>query len=157
MSLTLHANHLQAIQAHADRTYPEECCGLLLGTIAADAAKVVHVVYETSNAWDQDAATPLDDQQDFTKARRYWIKPEDMLAAMREARQRHLDIIGIYHSHPDHPAIPSECDRAIAWSQYSYLIVSVKQGTAIDCRSWMLNEYHQFEPEVIQLAALARM
>jgi proteasome lid subunit RPN8/RPN11 len=147
---------LQAIQAHADRTYPEECCGLLLGTIAADE-KVVHEVYTTPNAWDQDVATVLNDREGLTKTRRYWIAPEDSLAAMREAHQRDLDIIGIYHSHPDHPAIPSECDRAIAWSQYSYLIVSVEQGTAIDCRSWILNEQHQFDPETIQLAALARM
>ncbi|XGV97081.1 MAG: Mov34/MPN/PAD-1 family protein [Leptolyngbya sp. BL-A-14] len=156
MSLTLHADHLQAIQAHANRTYPEECCGLLLGTIAVDA-KVVHDVYSVSNAWDQEAATVVNDQEGLTKTRRYWIAPEEMLTAMRAARQRNLDIIGIYHSHPDHPAVPSECDRAIAWSQYSYLIVSVEQGNTADYRSWMLNEHRQFEPEVIQLAEMARM
>ena len=156
MSLTLHAEHLQAIYAHADRTYPEECCGLLLGTIAADE-KVVHEVYATPNAWDHDAASLLNDAEGLTKTRRYWIAPEDMLAAMREARQRNLGMIGVYHSHPDYPAIPSECDRAIAWSHYSYLIVSVEHGAAIDARSWTLNEQHQFDPELIQLAALARM
>lgn len=153
MSLTLHADHLQAIYAHAERTYPEECCGLLLGTIATDA-RVVQAVYAVPNAWD--AANTLNDQA-FTKTRRYAIAPEAMLAAMREARQRDLDIIGIYHSHPDHPAEPSECDRALAWSQYSYLIVSVEQGTASDRRSWALNEQHQFEPEALQLAEVARM
>lgn len=156
MSLTLHADHLQAIHAHVDRTYPEECCGLLLGTIDADK-KVVHRVYEVSNAWDQEAANVLNNSEGFTKTRRYWIAPEDMLAAMREARHRSLDVIGVYHSHPDHPAVPSECDRTIAWSQYSYLIVSVEQGTTKDCRSWTLNDHHQFEPEDIQPAALARM
>lgn len=156
MSLTLHAEHLQAIYAHAERTYPEECCGLLLGTIAADA-KVVHDVYAVPNAWDTDAAKELNDNTAFTKTRRYWIAPEAMLAGMREARQHKLDIIGIYHSHPDHPAVPSECDRALAWSQYSYLIVSVEHGTASDRRSWTLNEQHQFEPEALQLAEVARM
>ncbi|HEY9653857.1 MAG TPA: Mov34/MPN/PAD-1 family protein, partial [Crinalium sp.] len=71
MSLTLHAEHLQAIYAHAERTYPEECCGLLLGTIAADA-KVVHDVYAVSNAWDTDAANALHDNAALTKTRRYW-------------------------------------------------------------------------------------
>ncbi|PSB29415.1 Mov34/MPN/PAD-1 family protein [Stenomitos frigidus] len=156
MSLTLHADHLQAVKAHAARTYPEECCGLLLGTIAADQ-KAVHDVYEVSNLWTVDAANELNDNTALTKTRRYWIAPEDMLAGMREARRRSLEIIGIYHSHPDYPAIPSECDRALAWSQYSYLIVSVEQGTAKDCRSWTLNDQQSFEPEVIQLAETARM
>ena len=156
MSLTLHAEHLQAIYAYAERTYPEECCGLLLGTIAADAS-VVHDVYAVPNAWDTEAANELNENVSFTKTRRYWIAPEDMLAGMREARQRNLGIIGIYHSHPDYPAEPSECDRALAWSQYSYLIVSVEQGTANNHRSWTLNEQHQFEPEALQLAEAARM
>ncbi|MBW4579062.1 MAG: M67 family metallopeptidase [Tildeniella nuda ZEHNDER 1965/U140] len=156
MSLTLPADRLQAIHAHAERTYPEECCGLLLGTIAADK-RVVHDVYEVLNAWDTDAAHQLNDNAAFTKTRRYWIAPEDMLAGMREARRRNLEIIGIYHSHPDYPAVPSECDRAIAWSQYSYLIVSVEQGIAKDVRSWTLNEQHLFESEAIQIAETARM
>jgi proteasome lid subunit RPN8/RPN11 len=156
VSLTLPADRLQAIHAHAERTYPEECCGLLLGTIAADQ-RVVHDVYEVPNAWDTDAAKELNDHTAFTKTRRYWIAPDEMLAGMREARRRNLDIIGIYHSHPDYPALPSECDRALAWSQYSYLIVSVEQGTAKDCRSWALNDQQLFASEDLQLAAMARM
>ncbi|XHX80264.1 MAG: Mov34/MPN/PAD-1 family protein [Stenomitos frigidus ULC029] len=156
MSLTLHAEHLQAIHAHAERTYPEECCGLLLGTIAADQ-RVVHDVYAVLNAWDTDAAKELHDNAAFTKTRRYWIAPEAMLAGMREARRRNLEIIGIYHSHPDYPAIPSECDRALAWSQYSYLIVSVEHGNAKDCHSWTLNDQHLFESETIAIAETARM
>ncbi len=156
MSLTLHAAHLQAIYDHAERTYPEECCGLLLGTIATDE-RVVHDVYEVPNAWDADAAKELSDTVALTKTRRYSIAPEAMLAGMREARRRNLDIIGIYHSHPDYPAIPSECDRALAWSQYSYLIISVEQGTAKDCRSWTLNDQHLFESEAIAIAETARM
>lgn len=156
MSLTLPADHLQAIHAHAERTYPEECCGLLLGTIATDK-RVVHDVYEVPNAWDTDAAKELDHNTAFTKARRYWIAPEDMLAGMREARRRGLEIIGVYHSHPDYPAVPSECDRTLAWSQYSYLIVSVEQGIAKDCRSWTLNDQHLFEQENVAIAETARM
>ncbi len=155
MSLNLHTNHLQAIQAHAERTYPDECCGLLLGTLTADES-TVRDVCDAPNAWDRESATELNNQG-FTKARRYGIAPEVMLSVMREARRRHLEIIGVYHSHPDYPAVPSECDRLLAWSQYSYLIVSVEQGTAKDCRSWTLNEQHQFEPEDIQMAEPSRM
>jgi proteasome lid subunit RPN8/RPN11 len=81
-----------------------------------------------------------------------------MLKAQKDARDseallrsadRNLDIIGIYHSHPDHPAVPSEFDRAIAWSQYSYIIVSVQQGKACDLKSWSLDDDHQFQPEEI--------
>lgn len=156
MSLTLYVHHLQAIQAHAERTYPEECCGLLLGTIATDK-RVVHQVYAVPNAWDQEAANVLNEPESFTKTRRYWIAPETMLAGMREARCRNLDVIGIYHSHPDYPATPSECDRAFAWSQYSYLIVSVEQGSANDCCSWTLNDQHFFAPESMAIAEPARM
>jgi proteasome lid subunit RPN8/RPN11 len=70
-----------------------------------------------------------------------------MLKAQKQARDRNLDIIGIYHSHPDHPAVPSEFDRAIAWQQYSYIIVSVQQGKACDLKNWSLDDDHQFQPE----------
>lgn len=156
MSLTLHAEHLRVVHTHAERTYPEECCGLLLGRIAL-GERVVHDVYEVPNAWDADAANELHDDAAFTKARRYWIAPEAMLAGMREARRRNLKIIGIYHSHPDYPAVPSECDRTLAWSLYSYLIISVDQGIAKDYRSWTLNEQHLFESERIAIAETARM
>jgi proteasome lid subunit RPN8/RPN11 len=69
------------------------------------------------------------------------------LRVQKQARDRELDIIGIYHSHPDHPAIPSEFDRAIAWHHYSYIIISVQQGIASDLRSWTLDPHHQFQPE----------
>lgn len=97
-------------------------------------------VKATNNGWN-------DDRSDFTKKRRYEIAPEEMLAAMKEARSRNLDIIGIYHSHPDHPAIPSECDRAAAWSCYSYAIVSVLKGESVEVRSWSLDDQQVFQAE----------
>jgi proteasome lid subunit RPN8/RPN11 len=81
---------------------------------------------------------------------RYWIDPADLLHAQKQARERGLQIIGVYHSHPDHPAIPSETDRQLAWAEYSYLIVSVQAGKAVEARSWQLNPERQFEAERLQ-------
>lgn len=137
--LRLNAQHIMSIRAHAERTYPEECCGLLLGK-SDPTGKTVMEVKATKNGWN-------DDQSDLTKMRRYEIAPAEMLAVMQEARSHNLEIIGIYHSHPNHPAIPSECDRAAAWSQYSYAIVSVLNGTSADLQSWSLDDRQVFQPE----------
>ncbi|MBN8564029.1 MAG: M67 family metallopeptidase [Leptolyngbya sp. UWPOB_LEPTO1] len=139
MILRLNAQHIMSIRAHAERTYPEECCGLLLGK-SDPTGKTVMEVKATKNGWN-------DDQNDLTKMRRYEIAPAEMLAVMQEARSHNLEIIGIYHSHPNHPAIPSECDRAAAWSQYSYAIVSVLNGTSADLQSWSLDDRQVFQPE----------
>jgi len=77
-----------------------------------------------------------------------------MFKAQKDARDRNLDIIGIFHSHPDHPAVPSEFDRAIAWQQYSYIIVSVQQGKAWELKSWSLDDNHQFQPEELLTVSL---
>jgi proteasome lid subunit RPN8/RPN11 len=140
--LQLAHHHLQTIHAHAASTYPEECCGLLLGTLD-QTSKTVVAVQTLENSWtaDLDAA-----DLHLTKARRYAIAPADWLAAMRSSRDR-LDIIGIYHSHPDQPAVPSECDRQLAWPQYSYLIAAVHQGQVTAALSWCLDDDYQFQPE----------
>ncbi|UBF25919.1 M67 family metallopeptidase [Kovacikia minuta CCNUW1] len=156
MALILSSDHLQAIKIQAEGTYPEECCGLLLGRVATKD-KIVVDVWETKNAWDAQVAADLSDESLLTKTERYWIAPEEMLAGMRDARHRNLEVIGIYHSHTDHPAVPSECDRRLAWSQYSYLIISVNQGKAGASQSWMLDRHHQFQSEAIQIQSDARM
>ena len=106
----------------------------------------------TENAWSTEAAefqTIDDSVEGFNKRRHYAIAPKVMLLAQREARSSHLDIIGIYHSHPDTGATPSEFDRAYAWHQYSYVIVSVQNGKACELLSWSLDDNHQFQPEEI--------
>lgn len=119
--------------------------------------KQVIEVRSVENAWDETAALDLqardlDDELPRSKSHRYWVNPQEMLIVMREARSCGLEIIGIYHSHPDQAAVPSECDRRLAWQHYSYAIISVQQGTAQDLQSWCLNETHQFQPEAIELA-----
>lgn len=154
MALKLYADHLKLIQAHAESTYPNECCGLLLGTIKPSCGlldKTLADVRSTDNAWGSKPNDLVSFDSDLTKTRRerYWIAPEDLLANQRSARDRGLEIIGVYHSHPDHPAIPSKLDRDLAWPQYSYLIVSVQNGTSQDLTNWVLDDNHKFQPEEI--------
>ncbi len=87
-----------------------------------------------------------------TKRRRYSISPEDMLRTQRQAREQGLSIIGVYHSHPDHEAVPSECDRALAWPEYAYVIASVRSGHAVDVQNWALDSAHQFQPEAMRIS-----
>jgi proteasome lid subunit RPN8/RPN11 len=120
---------LRAIHAHAERTYPHECCGALLGVVAADDARAVVALHETDNRRDASAA-----------ARRFLITPDDYLFIERAARAQSLDVLGFYHSHPDHPARPSDYDREHALPWYSYVIVSVHAGRAGGTTSWILDD-----------------
>ena len=135
MSLTISPTLLDEIREYGRASYPHECCGLLLGnsnhtTKAATALRPV-----------------LNRRQD-TPQNRYLIAPEDWLAAERETRKLGLDIIGVYHSHPDHPARPSEFDREHAFPFYSYIIVSVASGEAAELTSWTLrDDRSEFDPE----------
>ncbi|MFB2892129.1 Mov34/MPN/PAD-1 family protein [Aerosakkonemataceae cyanobacterium BLCC-F50] len=141
------AEHLQTICTHAERTYPEECCGIVLGKIG-DGEKTVVEVWETLNAWEEEKWAEFPASGGVRgKERTFAIAPLDIIKAQKAARDRQLQIVGFYHSHPDHRAIPSEMDRAIAWAVYSYIIVSVSKGKAHEVRSWCLDEAHQFQEE----------
>jgi proteasome lid subunit RPN8/RPN11 len=151
MTLQLSTPQLQLLTTHATRTYPEECCGLLLG-VHDRPHKQVLKIWETLNAWTPEVGAELNRiiaKQGTGKRDRFWIDPQELMNAQRYARDHQMNIIGIYHSHPDHPAIPSESDRLLAWSGYSYLILSVQAGIVADHRSWTLNETQQFQPEEI--------
>lgn len=149
--LNLSTDQLQMICQHAQATYPEEGCGLLLGTIY-QGAKTVREVWQTENDWTPEFAAELPGSlQPGSKRNRFRIAPEVMLHAQKVARERALKIIGIYHSHPNGQPIPSEFDRAIAWQEYSYLIVALTVKQDPQVRSWILNEQHTFEPEVISI------
>jgi proteasome lid subunit RPN8/RPN11 len=126
------------IFTHAESTYPEECCGLLLGKITETQVQVI-TIQATENDWSGN------------KRNRFSIAPEVLLQSQKSARETQLEIIGIYHSHPDHPAIPSETDRQLAWSGYTYLIVSVISGKAIDLQAWQLDDCEQFQPVTIKI------
>ncbi|WP_414528651.1 Mov34/MPN/PAD-1 family protein [Nodularia chucula] len=140
---------LQIICNHAESTYPEECCGLILGYLGRDGKTVIDII-PTENAWNTQAEDFPGEYKVQTTRSRYAIAPQVMLQAQKTARERSLNIIGIYHSHPDNSATPSECDRLYAWEEYSYIIVSVQNGKATTVKSWTLDHHHQFQPESIE-------
>lgn len=96
-------------------------------------------------------------REDGARHNRYLITPEDMLRGEREAEHRNLSIIGIFHSHPDHPSQPSEFDREYALPWYSYLITRIENGQALESRCWRLMEDRSgFDPEEIQVFPVGR-
>jgi proteasome lid subunit RPN8/RPN11 len=127
----------RAIEEHAEQTYPQECCGALLGQESEGRRLVSSVL-------------PIDNVVDENAARRYLINPEGLLKAEKTARQQGVDVIGIYHSHPDHPSQASEFDREHAWPNWSYVILSVREGVARQLQSWRLrDDRSQFDEEVV--------
>jgi proteasome lid subunit RPN8/RPN11 len=145
--------HLQIINIHAEKTYPDECCGLILGYISNGVKTVVEVI-PTENVWNRERGNFSENQEEYSTRRRYAIAPFFMLQIQKEARNRNLNIIGIFHSHPDYPAIPSEWDRIYAWAEYSYIIVSVVQGKAGELNSFSLDDHHQFKREIIEVLSI---
>jgi proteasome lid subunit RPN8/RPN11 len=127
----------QRLRAHVESTYPEEGCGLLLGKFT-ETDGIAIALLETENAYPGD------------RKKHFEIAPEVMLQAQKSARERDLEIIGVYHSHPEHPAIPSAIDRQLAWPQYFYLIVAVDSGKAIDLRAWRLDDDGNFPEEAFE-------
>jgi proteasome lid subunit RPN8/RPN11 len=116
--------------------YPLETCGLLVGQQLNDHVEVSRVVQA----------------QNLNKERahdRYELAPQDFIAADTEAQKAGLEIVGVWHSHPDHPARPSETDRESAWEGWSYLILAVKHDGVHDLRSWRLASA-QFVEESIE-------
>lgn len=151
--LTVRPLQLQTLKDQGEQTYAQECCGLLIGYSSFEDGiwhRTVQTIKPTQNVWNEQ--TDLPNAEGLSTTRRYSIVPEELLRAQKVARTQGCDIIGVYHSHPDHPAVPSECDRKWAWPQYSYIILSVQQGIACDVRSWILDEHGQFQPEPLIVA-----
>ena len=122
---------LEAIRRHAAREYPRECCGLLVGRVEdGGRRRVVVEARAVENAWAEGGE----------QTHRMRITPLDYARAEREAAARDLGVVGNYHSHPDHPAVPSEFDlkHLAPWPGMSCVVVSVGEGGARDLRSWEL-------------------
>lgn len=143
MALTLKNGHLDAIRAHGCRDYPSECCGMLLGRTDGDAKQVTEVVPLANlrhNPTRAQQLLPLEDQKKETDKNRFLIDPLEQLRVEKDARKRAFDVLGYYHSHPDHPARPSIYDRDHAWPWYSYVIIAIEQGAPKELTSWVLAE-----------------
>lgn len=147
------ALQLQQIKSHAELIYPNECCGLLLGKITQQGSILVEV-RPTENSWNDQIGEDLFTQTGTTRDR-FYIAPEVLLQVQKETRARQLIIIGVYHSHPDHLAIPSRMDQEIAWAEYSYIIVALNHGVATDLKCWKLDQDHQFQAEEIVLTEIS--
>src|SRR5256886_17035585 len=142
----------EKIRAHGAETYPHECCGALLGrdsglVVGRDARKDLQTPSREILQ-----LFPLVNRRDDSPRNRFSVTAEDGLAAEKSARERGLEVVGWYHSPPDHPARPSEYDRDHAWPWYSYIIVSVQNGVPQDMTSWRLNDDRaEFSPEGIEI------
>ena len=140
---------LDQLRRHGEKTYPHECCGVLLGEADGDGVRVVRDTVPCQN-------TRIDSPQN-----RYHIDPRELVRIQREARERELDIIGFYHSHPDHPARWSATDLAEAhWIGCSYVITSVEHGRATETNSFELTgeeETKQFMDEEITVDSGAKI
>jgi proteasome lid subunit RPN8/RPN11 len=119
---------LERIQSQGEAAYPEEGAGLMLGEISQDLRQVTEIL------------TLPNVREDTARHNRYLLSPEDYLKGEAEASRLSLDVLGVFHSHPDHPNQPSEFDRQWAWPNFSYLITSVMMGKALDSRAWRLTE-----------------
>ena len=115
------------IEYHGEQTYPEECCGMMLGF----SDQGIHSI---------ESVIPIDNSQSDNRKRRFLITPEQYRHAEQLADKWKMELLGFYHSHPDHPAAPStfDTDHALPW--FSYIIVSVGHGKAAAMTAWLLNE-----------------
>jgi len=137
--LNLFSEHEKIIRAEGENAYPNECCGILIGEVDGSGVKTVKYTEAIRNA-----------REDGEQYHRFLITPEEMMQAERNARKRKQDVIGFYHSHPDHPAMPSDYDKEHALPFYSYIIVSVMQGKSKELTSWELTaDRKKFESENI--------
>lgn len=138
MTLRLSGVLVEEIRREGAGAYPAECCGVLAGRVgeSKDVVRLVPVVNRRTD-----------------DPRRYLISPDDLLRITLELRRSALEVLGYYHSHPDHPAAPSEFDSQNAWPWYSYVIVRVDRGRATEVTSWVLEDdcsaMHQESLEVL--------
>lgn len=134
MSLILERSHVDAIREQGREGYPFEICGFLLGESRGDERRVVKLL-------------PAVNEHADSPRNRYVIPPEAYLEAERTAEREGIEVVGFYHSHPDAPARPSEFDRTHALPGVSYVIVSVRDGSPQDVRSFSLSADHERFPE----------
>ena len=128
MTLDIKYSILKEIHAHGESAYPEEGAGLLLGELNNGSKRVTQIL------------NLINTREETARRNRYLLGPEDYAHGEEEAERLGLEVLGVFHSHPDHPNVPSEFDRDWAWPWFSYLITSVRPQMAMESRSWRLAE-----------------
>ena len=137
MALKISEAAAQVMQQDAEKAYPNECCGFFYGKEESD-----RLIQE---------AVPVQNSKEGDQRRRFEISPLDYMKAERYAAEQGVSLLGVYHSHPDHPAHPSEHDLKQAVPYFSYIIYSVQQGKMANVTSWRLKEEEKaFEEESIE-------
>ncbi|MBN2149488.1 MAG: M67 family metallopeptidase [Anaerolineales bacterium] len=138
--IALSADILHQIHVNGEAAYPEEGAGLLLGKSDGES-KIVNAILPLANS-----------REDAARHNRYLLTAEDYLRGEQEAARLGMDVLGVFHSHPDHPNRPSEFDREWAMPWFSYIITSVMQGRATESKSWLLAEDRShFAEEAIEM------
>lgn len=142
----------ERIRRHGAETFPFECCGALLGRDSAFTENGGSNQQSPEPPREVVELFPLVNRRDDSPRNRFAVTAEDVRDAEKAALQLGLDVVGWYHSHPDHPARPSGFDREHAWPWYSYVIVSVMSGAPAEMTSWRLNDDRQdYSPENIEI------
>jgi len=136
-SIEISAIAERVIREDAEVAYPDECCGFVYGKIQ-DSKRLIQ------------KAIPVLNSKEGDKKRRFEISALEYMRAEQNALDLGLDLLGVYHSHPEHPAQPSEHDRVQAMPFFSYLIVSVKSAKSAELNSFQLNDDRQFKQEILQ-------
>ena len=131
---------LAQIAAEGEKSYPNECCGFIIGELVNAEHKTACRVIPCENEFSEDE-----------QFHRFLIEPKEMLKVQRNAAKEGLDIVGFYHSHPDCRAVPSEYDRAHALPVYSYMITSTIKGKCAETLCWTLDENNAFQSEEINI------
>jgi proteasome lid subunit RPN8/RPN11 len=126
MTLRLPGALADEIRRHGEAAYPAECCGAMVGRVDGAAKEVLRLSPAVNRRTDD--------------PHRYLIAPDDLRQLQREVREAGQEIVGYYHSHPDHPARPSAFDAEHAWPWYSYLIVRIDRGRGADMACWVLDD-----------------
>jgi proteasome lid subunit RPN8/RPN11 len=142
--IQISADALAQIRRHARETYPEECCGALLGEPSGENARIQRVEALVNRSAEE-------------RGRRYVVSPEDYVRVERGAEKEGLSLLGFYHSHPDHPPVPSEFDREHALPFFHYIVMAVPRGEPGEALSWTLSaDRGVFESEELVSDALRR-
>ncbi len=141
MGISINRGLYEEMLLHAKGDYPHECCGLIAGRYGEQVKEAVCIY-------------PVQNKNNERLNDRYSIDPADMLKIEKEVKRKGLQILGFYHSHPDHPSRPSQFDRDRAWPVYTYIIIAVASSGEVKVRSWVLSDDEsEFIEEEIRLEA----